>query len=902
MRILSHAAFTSAVLFIAAGCSDQNLNKNDGDGNGSNGTTGTTGTTEPGPDYDGGCILVDGAGGYAWITDAIEVASAGSVIELCANADGAAHEEVVVVNKAVHILGPGSDAFILAPPVNEYGIVIEASGATVSGMSIVTSRTGVVVGASGATEITGVIVDDIKVYEAPNWGIAVVNAADVTIQGVELMGNVYGGISVDDSSVSILGSTLQSNTAYGVYALGGAELYLEANDIIGTVPTDTSNINDGHGVYATEGSLITTNGNYLFGNAFVNLFADSADFDMVNDEVEGALYGVAGVEGSFQLDGVSITDGFFYGGFLVSQGTVLISNLAVAGDPAVVANTADAVWNVTDDSGATERSGTGLLVQANDIQISDSTFVGYNNAGAFLLSPETGTATLARNTFTDNGRHGLYIANLQATIEDLEVTGIIEVEEQDFETACLTVDRYAGVVVSGGSLVWSGGIAADNMGYGLTGIASAINVSGTSFARNGCASVMNFGGNLEASGNTFAASVPRYIANTWIETSVIDYQGTGTVVRGNVFTDNQNELDRPTDTYTNSAGDTYYYVYRNPIGSDIFIYESGGAEIDDNSFINGTTGIQVYASETIISDNYWENYKGAAIFSSGQLEVTDNEFVDVGGDIMQCSSTSVSMEGNTVSGGGVYSYEYDYYVNDAFVETRESTSLSEAIYSSTCSISMDGDTFEDRAGSVLYVYNGDSTQTVSIEMVDVVIDTVQDNELYSYYGAIMSYAFNGATDFYLEGVEIRNDLRENGIEIYQSGTTSSASLTMVDSTIDTTGDNGVYLSGQNLVAEIDASTISNASSHGIYVAGTTQLSLTDSAVVGSGSNNIVLSSSATLTLDETAPSTATGAVGYGMICDTTVTVANCDALDLSTNGLGTHVGCEASCGDGVTTD
>ena len=436
----------------------------------------------------------------------------------------------------------------------------------------------------------------------------------------------------------------------------------------------------------------------------------------------------------------------------------------------------------------------------------------------------------------------------------------------------------------------------------VTGIASALNIEGVSFARNGCAGIMNFGGNLEASGNTFAASVPRYIDNTWIETSVVDYQGTGAVVRNNLFTDNQTELDRPTDVYTNSTGDTYYYVYRDPIGSDIFVYESAGVEIEDNTFVNGSTGIQVYNSAAVISDNTWDNYKGNAIYSSGETEVSDNTFTDVGGDIVQCSSATVSMDGNVISGGGTYTYEYDYYLNDELVETRESTPLSEAISASTCSITMDGDVFEDRAGNVIYVYNGDSTQTLSIEMYDVIIDTIQTNDLYSYYGAIMSYAFNGRTEFYLEGVELRNDLRDHGIEIYQSGSSSSASLTMVDSIVDTTGNSGVYLYGPNLTANISSSTIANATASGMYISGGVDVVLSDTDIQGSGSSNVLLYSGSTLSLTPEAPSAAVGAASYGLVCDSTVTVNDCESLDLSGNGLGSHSGCDAFCATSGTLD
>jgi len=80
------------------------------------------------------------------------------------------------------------------------------------------------------------------------------------------------------------------------------------------------------------------------------------------------------------------------------------------------------------------------------------------------------------------------------------------------------------------------------------------------------------------------------------------------------------------------------------------------------------------------------------------------------------------------------------------------------------------------------------------------------------------------------------------------------------------------------------------------------VSLSDSEILGSGVHNIRLASGATLNIDDTAPSIASAAAGYGMICDATVTVSSCDALDLSGNGSGTHAGCETSCGDSVTPD
>ncbi len=44
-------------------------------------TTGDTGDTVP--QYEEGCILVDGEGGYKWLEDALEVAGEGSTVSLC---------------------------------------------------------------------------------------------------------------------------------------------------------------------------------------------------------------------------------------------------------------------------------------------------------------------------------------------------------------------------------------------------------------------------------------------------------------------------------------------------------------------------------------------------------------------------------------------------------------------------------------------------------------------------------------------------------------------------------------------------------------------------------------------------------------------------------------------------
>jgi hypothetical protein len=63
---------------VAIGCSKDSTSTDDAS---DTGTTTDSGDTQP--QYDEGCILVDGAGGYKWLEDAMEIADEGSTITLC---------------------------------------------------------------------------------------------------------------------------------------------------------------------------------------------------------------------------------------------------------------------------------------------------------------------------------------------------------------------------------------------------------------------------------------------------------------------------------------------------------------------------------------------------------------------------------------------------------------------------------------------------------------------------------------------------------------------------------------------------------------------------------------------------------------------------------------------------
>jgi len=900
MRLSPLAAAALLPLALATACEGTENQVKGSDTDTEDPDGGDTGDT--GPDYEDGCILVDGAGGYAWINDAIAVADNGSTIELCA---AALHEEAVVVDKSVHIVGPGSSELILNAPINENAITITASNASFSGVSINTTRSGVVVAAgAGEPELSNIALSDIQVVAAPNWGISIEKAGGVVLDGVLMVGNgsegaSYGGVSVDDAEVTATDSLFQNNIGYGIFATNGAAVHVSGSDFVATQPSDMDNITDGHGLYGTEGASLSTEGNLFNGNVFINVYADQADLEMTGDDIDGGLYGVAAIAGATDLSDLTVDDAYFHGIIAVSPLPITMSGLAVTGGAATTIDVPDDTWNVDDGSGSSDQRGTAIYVASDDILISDSAFVGYNNGGAMVLPYESGTAALSRVTFSDNGRHGLYSAAIQLTLEDVEITGLIEKEEQDPADACLTVDRYAGAVFIENSVQWVGGTLDNNMGYGAVGIRAAMGISGVDVSDNGCAGIMNFGGSLVATGNSFSKSIPRTISNEWIESSIVDYQSGGATISGNTFFDNQRERVREGDVY-DAGSYTYQYIYYDHGGSDIIILESGPSEVSSNTFVDGVGGMQAYSTELVVTDNTWTNYYNTAVYTTGDVsvDVSDNTFDSVSSAGVYCSSGRVSLEGNEFRNGSVYQYPVERYTDGELDYGYDSTYVGQAVSLSGCSLTMDGDTIEDYAASAIYSYNSSTSSTVDLELVDVVIDSVNTDENYDYNAAILAYAYYGGTDILLDGVEIIDAGGDHAVEIYNDYSADyydgTASLSVLDSSIESIGDNGILLQGDAITADVTGSLIDATGGPGIELLYGAQLTLSDTLVSGAGESGIVLSGS-TLTVDSTAPSQSTLAEQYGLSCDATSEVVDCDSLDLSGNTLGEHTGCDAWC-------
>jgi hypothetical protein len=853
-----------------------------GAGGGGDDTAGSDGG-DGGGDYEEGCITVDGEGGYKWINDAIAVASEGSTITLCAEA---AHEEAVVVDKGVSIVGPGVADFLLVAPTNEDGVTITAAGASLSGMSIETTRSGVAV-----TAASGVTISAIEVSAAGNWGIEAAGASDLSLSDVAISGGGYGGVSIDGGSATVTGATLLGNGSFGLAAKNSATVTVTASSAEGTTEDDDTQNADGVGLYAEAGSSLTVTDVTVTSNSLLNIYCDESDLTASGVTSTGSSYGVAVIRGAVSLTDSVITDAQAYGTFLITPDPVSVSGLTISGDPALTADVSDADWG-KDSVGY---PGVGLYIVSGSIDVTSSSVTGYNDAGMLLSAyDETGGSAYVEGlTLTNNGRHGAYVMGLAATVLDTHITGLIEVEDQTGER-CGYVDRYTAWAHLSGSLDWQGGSVIGNAGYGISGIQALVNVSGATISDNACGGVLNFQGSLVASGNTFSASG----AESWLSASVVDYQGTSTGgVYDNTFVDSQAvqpttqeysyEYDDGTGTGT-TITTTYRWEYRQPQGFDVFGAAGAGLDVSGNTFQRGVNGVYLQNMDGTVTDNTWEGYMGSAVYAygTGQVEVSDN-VIDGGPYAIQCQNAEIEITDTTLTGGSPYAYEYDFYVDDVFQSTASSEYIGYAFMSYNCQIRMDGVEFVDLQPSPMYFYNYDGAPTA--ELNDIRVENVCLSDL-SYNAAMQIYNYGGTPAFYLSDVSIKDVGYAQGVYFYSSVTTALEATNLV---IENTPSEGIYLydatGAGGLTAYFTGGEISGASSYGM-TAYNANVVIDGLSVHDNASSGVYLAS----TTGSFKNNNVNANSSYGLVCSN-ATIDDCSGNDLTGNTAGELSGCPEAC-------
>ncbi|MFM2248929.1 MAG: hypothetical protein RL071_5004 [Pseudomonadota bacterium] len=883
------AAFALSLLLVA--CED---GTKDGAQDDTGGVTGDDGGDDGAPNYEEGCITVDGGGGYRWINDAIAVAEPGSVIGLCAES---AHEEEVIVSKAVQIVGPGAEEFVLVAPTNTVGLTITADGASVEGIRVESLRTAVSVEPAeiGAAGPAGVSLSGLILATAGNWGLSANGATDLVVTDTVFGGNGYGGLHAEGASVRVVNGSFVDNIGYGVHADAGSSVSLEGGEIRSTFATNPDDIADGHGMYAIGGSTIAADGVVFADNTFVNLFAEAGDVVLANSTVTGALYGVVALAGDVELRGSTLTDSAYHGVYAATTGAITVDAVTISGDRALTVDIADSTWGVADADGAATYLGVGAFFVSDNVQVSGLDVVGYNNGGALIAGYNaTGAvATVSSSTFTDNGRKGLYISGIQTTLTDVTVTGQIEVEDYGDER-CGIVDRYGAIINVGAALTVVGGNLSDNGGYGISNVSGVVVAEGLTVAGNICAGIINFRGSAEVRNSDFSRP-----GETGLSASVLDYESNGLVVSGSTFHDSQT----PTELIYEYDYTDYIvkYVYQVNYGQDVVAYSGAGIELDGNSFSSGTAGVQLLDTPAEITGNTFEGYLSDAIYVSGAepVRIRESAFSNVAGNAVNCFQGNITLENSTIEDGAVYVEPYTYYQDDVMIFEAASESIGRGMYGYDCNLSMDSVEVSGMPGALV---SGYTNTAASYALNDVSIDGLTLDTARNYQSALDISASYGTTDIVLSNVTATNIGEYAFLEVFNdfSGNAYTGTVDVELDTVEISNVAGaaVQLSGDGVSATLTDVDIRGAAlglqlEYGTFTLDGVAVSEgVDSPLLSWGGSGVYLNGG-TFTMVEAA---STSNPEYGLVCSNAPTIDSCATVTLADNLIGPSLGCDTACG------
>ena len=529
--MLSLRILALSTTLVAVGCgkgTDSSTDQGTDTGGGPSDTGDTT------PQYEEGCILVDGAGGYKWLEDALEVAGEGSTVSLCEGEMDLSIE----ISGSVNLVGPGEDLLWWTAETNKPAIKVTGGAeVTLSGFTVSSTRNGIEVANSANVTIseitfenvlgtgvrsidsTGTVVDSCTFQQPTSEGGSDTGGQGDSGQPSDTGGAVaefwdtgeptdpipytetpigYGGVEVSGGDASVNNSTFIQMVGFAVHAINGGSVSVSDNAIYYTVygePDADGNVSDGFSLWVQDGSILTTSNNTLLNN-FVGVFADEGDLDLSGDFIAGGAYGIFAVNGAFSLDGVQVENPYQTGMRLVSATEpVVVSNTVVWGDPEIVA-----------PGDSMDGMSTGAIIAAPEIEVSDTTIHGWNYMGLQLIPYDNDvTATLNNVTIENAATNGLYCGEGDFDLVDVQIV--------DFRTP---YDPYTddGASINSGfassfwyaNVTWSGGGVVNSEFIGSLAAFSSLAIDGIEVNGNAHNGLWIYDSTAAISGSTFTNS------------------------------------------------------------------------------------------------------------------------------------------------------------------------------------------------------------------------------------------------------------------------------------------------------------------------------------------------------------------------------------------------------------
>ncbi len=911
-----------SLLLLAAGCPNPGT-----DGKEDSGGTGTddTGEIDLGPP---GCINLNGEeGDFATITEGMEFATDGDTINVCAGA----YAETVVIDRAVAIVGEGSLLNSIDAPVNEPAFEIVANGASVSGFTITTTRSGVV--ASGVSDLT---LSDLNFDAAANYGVEASEVTNLAISGCTFTFPAYGAVFLSGGSAVVDSSVFDQPTSYGIWASDGNVLSATNNIFTGVTATATDGT-DGHAIYG-DGATVSTMQNQVNGDDLFGFWVQDGGLAMDGDVIADTPYGVIAFDSTFTASNVSIYGSQTQGIYVSSKSDVVsITDTNVLLNGGVTTGLTSCTADYTDFSGWCG----GILVASPDVVFSGVNVSDYENYGIYTVPYKSGgeqNLTITNTVLTNNGRWSLFASNVVAAVDGLSVLGHREPDTVNTQPCYGYVDQGTSAVFATSDVTITNSTIEGSEGWGLSMVRGTLDVTASSIGGVKCAGIIAYESTLTASGNTFGSG-ESYGA-------VFNYSG-AVILEENSFVDTK---VTQVDVYDDSSNPGAYYRYEYPnAGRDVTSTYGTACAISNNTFSGGGQSISVEASGCDIRGNSWTDYNGTLIQvyqgdPSDPVVIKDNSADNFGGQAVYSTYGYAEVEDFRVGDTRAYEYGYSaYYVAADGTETLQYSysysygnpvfeaygyyygywtdtdgdgipdSFTESGYPS--GISLKNVTVGNAYGSVV------EGSEAELEIVDLTAESAGGYGVYAYWG-------HYAPTVEIEGVDFGSTTYT---AVHLDANTADAGYALLsDIEVDVAGGSGVYMTGFADWAVTELSVL-DAASYGFYADGSygyTDYSTPSSTYVygtldSSGSLEEVLVSSATLAgvsvtngslLLESSSVSGGDASGvslgsltawvednafvgnatYGMTCSE-VTFDYCGSTDLSGNTSGETDGCGDAC-------
>ncbi|MFT5686135.1 MAG: hypothetical protein ACI8RZ_007091 [Myxococcota bacterium] len=363
-----------------------------------------------GADADDGMITLNGTTNYSTIQDAIDDASAGSEVAVCAGDYAVA----LSISTALTLTAPSGDAeTIITSDASGPAITIDGASVTIDGFTLT--------GGIGADDpdSTGLLV---------GGGVAVLSADAVTISATTIEGNLAdlgGGIyAAAGATLSLFGSEVSGNEADeggGIY-LAGATATADSRTGVSSNTADTS----GGGVVMMDGSswsggTIEDNTSTLDGGGlYIEGDVSLEDVTIENNTADDAGGGVVLFSGEVQTSGVSLKSngalygGGFYllGGIVSDDGTSAVTSCTASYGGGFYSDDVSDIDSVSFTSNTALYGGGGYTL-SGDLTLASSAFASnsaYIGGGVYLASGTLASdATDWSSSTTDNAPNDVYV-------------------------------------------------------------------------------------------------------------------------------------------------------------------------------------------------------------------------------------------------------------------------------------------------------------------------------------------------------------------------------------------------------------------------------------------------------------------------------------------------------------